>query len=556
MYPKESNDRKLRDEVNYVGYSVKVTAENAIQPTGGYLSPNKFKHEFLESVSGSNKLDLDVPIWVIAKSIKYLMSEKRKKTDDHFFAAMSTQNFLMSSPIFLYSKNLQHNIKLDLSPESISNTFKYVIIGDKSAANSINIVHDLQAKQFNKDSIDCVYNFINTIGKNNITRQIHFSSGCTRFVTTDSDDLAKYLTNDTFYVVIASNDEPFDEKITLRLLMYYLIGLHSYDDDQFKPLQYLAVYDLCTNSVYKISINDIAQNEINNVIDNILGYNDKYSLINDLSDSCFDVKDRVKTCIQPVDGFVKPASFKQKKLNIDTYKLAPETIDPRIVNATIRNLIEIELRNFNSSNDIEYELGSLKLNIDILDDNDSAYHKDVINLSKNIQPGLSDKTIASMIKLIHYEMVTDLWIDDSIDKGSVPSWLNVDNISNDTITNVRIIVKRIVHLLTINNSFTDHSINVFIHPSRIIKFSFCNYVTTDTVWAIIGGKHAKLGQNLTLKLLIEYLMGLHSNKDRFKAIKYLGIYNYRTDTVYRLEISKIDPDIIDEVNTSIIGYDK
>ena len=556
MYPKESNDRKLRDEINYMGYSIKVTAENAVQPTGGYLNPNKFKHEFLESVSGSNKLDLDVPAWVIEKSIEYLTSEKLKKTDDHFFDSMSMKNVILNSPELSYSKDLRDNIKLDLSPESINNVFKYLIMGNESATNFIEIILNLQTKQFNKDSINCVYNFINAIGKNNITRHIHFTPGFTRFVTTDSDDPAKYLANDTFYVTIASNDEPFDEKITLRLLMYYLIGLHSSDKDKFRQLQYLAVYDFCTNSVYKIPINDITQSEINNVIDKIIGYNDKYSLINDLHESYIDIKDRVNACLQPVDGFVKPTSFKQKKLNIDTYKLAPETIDPKIINATIRNLIEIELRNFNSSNDIEYELGSLKLNIDILDDNDSAYHKDVINLSKNIQPGLSDKTIASMIKLIHYEMVTDLWIDDSIDKGSVPSWLNVDNISNDTITNVRIIVKRIVHLLTINNSFTDHSINVFIHPSRIIKFSFCNYVTTDTVWAIIGGKHAKLGQNLTLKLLIEYLMGLHSNKDRFKAIKYLGIYNYRTDTVYRLEISKIDPDIIDEVNTSIIGYDK
>lgn len=51
-------------------------------------------------------------------------------------------------------------------------------------------------------------------------------------------------------------------------------------------------------------------------------------------------------------------------------------------------------------------------------------------------------------------------------------------------------------------------------------------------------------------------MGIHSDKDRLKLVKYLGIYNYRTNTVYRLEISKIDPNIIDEVNTSIIGYDE
>ena len=50
-------------------------------------------------------------------------------------------------------------------------------------------------------------------------------------------------------------------------------------------------------------------------------------------------------------------------------------------------------------------------------------------------------------------------------------------------------------------------------------------------------------------------MGLHSIHPEFEAIQYLGIYNPRLNTVSRIAVSDISPEVIYEVDTKVIGYD-
>ncbi|PFD55467.1 hypothetical protein CN271_31405, partial [Bacillus cereus] len=56
------------------------------------------------------------------------------------------------------------------------------------------------------------------------------------------------------------------------------------------------------------------------------------------------------------------------------------------------------------------------------------------------------------------------------------------------------------------------------------------------------------------QLLIYYLMGVHSIHSEFKQIENLGIFNPRLNKVYLLPISTISNEIINEVNTTVIGY--
>lgn len=49
-------------------------------------------------------------------------------------------------------------------------------------------------------------------------------------------------------------------------------------------------------------------------------------------------------------------------------------------------------------------------------------------------------------------------------------------------------------------------------------------------------------------------MGVHSIHTEFKQIENLGIFNPRLNKVYLLPISTISNEIINEVNTTVIGY--
>lgn len=49
-------------------------------------------------------------------------------------------------------------------------------------------------------------------------------------------------------------------------------------------------------------------------------------------------------------------------------------------------------------------------------------------------------------------------------------------------------------------------------------------------------------------------MGLYSIHSEFQNVKYLGIYNPRMNKVFRIAIADIPQDVIDEVETEVIGY--
>ena len=49
-------------------------------------------------------------------------------------------------------------------------------------------------------------------------------------------------------------------------------------------------------------------------------------------------------------------------------------------------------------------------------------------------------------------------------------------------------------------------------------------------------------------------MGLHSVHQEFKNVKYLGIFNPRTNIAQRISVDRISPELIKKVEVEIIGY--
>jgi len=83
-----------------------------------------------------------------------------------------------------------------------------------------------------------------------------------------------------------------------------------------------------------------------------------------------------------------------------------------------------------------------------------------------------------------------------------------------------------------------------------------DFLTEDTLWDFKVSVKPPTSRH-TLQLLMYYLMGRHSfDADLFEFIEYLGIYNPRLDTVYRIAIDRIPVEVITEVSHDVIGYGK
>ena len=160
--------------------------------------------------------------------------------------------------------------------------------------------------------------------------------------------------------------------------------------------------------------------------------------------------------------------------------------------------------------------------------------------------GLDRRSIINAIKLCGYDVIY---------RAGIMGYKPVTEIYPDgaSIENVITMVKRSLRFFdnygpivlsgfTFEGGYTD-----------IIGTGDGDFTTKDTLWDFKVSKNL-IKKEHTLQLLIYWRMGLRSNYSVFKDIKYLGIYNPRLNTVYKLPVTKIPASTIREVETDIIGY--
>jgi hypothetical protein len=80
-----------------------------------------------------------------------------------------------------------------------------------------------------------------------------------------------------------------------------------------------------------------------------------------------------------------------------------------------------------------------------------------------------------------------------------------------------------------------------------------DFLTAETVWDF---KVSVTGptKDHTLQLLMYCLMGQRSGQPQFDAIRHLGVFNPRLNTVYRVALANITAEVVAEVACDVIGY--
>ena len=248
------------------------------------------------------------------------------------------------------------------------------------------------------------------------------------------------------------------------------------------------------------------------------------------------VTQRIKQVKQPRGGYIKPKECDVFPQGDDGITIEDGNINPCLVGLAVDYLTRFEC-GAKPEHAFIYALHGAKC---------INQFENGIKLLLRIK-GLDDQSIISACKLVGYDVCYRAG-----EKGFVP----VETINPDTktIVNIRFMVIRskaffckfgpvVRDGFRLNGAYTD-----------LITAGDGDFLTADTLWEfkVLKGNITK---DNTLQLLIYYLMGLRSNhQEQFKQLTKLGIFNPRLNLVYLLNIADINPQVIEEVNTKVIGY--
>lgn len=249
------------------------------------------------------------------------------------------------------------------------------------------------------------------------------------------------------------------------------------------------------------------------------------------------VTNRIKAIKQPRGGYINPKEFKEILLNDKNSLNNEENIHASIIGMAVDYLSRINM------GDTKEEAFKISLiGAQIIQQLDKAQ-----KLLKKIK-GLDDNSIVAACKLVGYDVCF---------RAGINFFKPVENINPDkhTIENIRIMVNRTENFIKEYGPIKENGMTFSGGYTQTITSGDADFMTEDTLWDFkVSNDKPKSAH--TLQLLVYYLLGTHSNKEKYSKIKNLGIFNPRLNKVFLIDIDKISEETIKLVENEVIGYKK
>lgn len=250
------------------------------------------------------------------------------------------------------------------------------------------------------------------------------------------------------------------------------------------------------------------------------------------------VTQRIKKVKQPRGGYINPKVLSATPMGDGAEVLNPE----ENVHPSLMGLAVDYMTRFISGASVEESFKISGMGAHII--NEDKMTKQLMSGIK----GLDDTSIINAVKLSGFDVVY---------RAGIMGYKPVDEINPDapTISNIRTMVERSISFLEqygpkVMDGFTFEG-----GYTSTVSTGDGDFTTEDTLWDFKVSK-MPVKKEHTLQLLMYWRMGLHSIHTEFQDIKYLGIYNPRMNIVFRIKVSEIPDDVISEVETDVIGYEK
>lgn len=250
------------------------------------------------------------------------------------------------------------------------------------------------------------------------------------------------------------------------------------------------------------------------------------------------VTQRIKQMKQPRGGYVNPKMFAETSLGAGADALNPE----ENIHASLVGLAVDYLTRFMSGTPAEEAFAISLMGAKLI--NEDAKAAQLVSGVKD----LNTRSIVNAVKLSGFDVVY---------RAGIMGYRPVDDIAPDasTVENIRIMVERSLDFL---RSYGPKTLDGFTFEggyTATVVTGDGDFVTADTLWDFKVSK-TTIKKEHTLQLLMYWRMGLHSLHPEFQTVEYLGVYNPRTNTVHRIAVSDIPAEVIAEVETEVIGYDR
>lgn len=249
------------------------------------------------------------------------------------------------------------------------------------------------------------------------------------------------------------------------------------------------------------------------------------------------VTKRINQIKQPRGGYVNPKEFEVITYDDGIELYEDENVHASLIGLAVDYLTRYMMGEKSVSDVFKISLSGAKL---------IGETKHAMQLLEDIK-GLDDKSIINACKLSGYDVCF---------RAGIMGYRPVEDILADknTISNIKIMVNRSLTFWEKYGPVTKVGATFEGGYTDIVSSGDCDYLTKDTLWDFKVSKTAPRNK-YTLQLLMYYIMGCHSIHDEFQDIKCLGIYNPRLNKVYLCELSDIKPEIIEEVERVVIGYE-
>lgn len=279
------------------------------QPHGGYLKPSDFEEIQLndDNKLGEENISSGLVGLVVDYMTRYVMGAPLKKA---FEISLMGANVINDTN---NAMKLLNNID-GLNSKSIINACKLVgyDVCYRAGVMGYEPVDEIQADDNTIQNIIIMINrsvkFFDNYGPI-VTDGFTFEGGYTNTINAGDGD---FLTKNTLWDFKVSSKKPTSAH-TLQLLIYYIMGKHSIHSE-FDNIEKLGIFNPRLNCVYLKEIKDIPLEIIEEVSDNVIGYNNESN--NSIKNYSNDSKNEFLT-IEDLMNELNCSRYKIMKLYLD-----------------------------------------------------------------------------------------------------------------------------------------------------------------------------------------------------------------------------------------------
>lgn len=249
------------------------------------------------------------------------------------------------------------------------------------------------------------------------------------------------------------------------------------------------------------------------------------------------VTNRIKEIKQPRGGYVNPRKFREVILNDEKNLNDEENVHASIIGMAVDYLSRIIM------GDTKEEAFKISLiGAQIIQQSNKAQ-----KLLDKIK-GVDDNSIIAACKLVGYDVCV---------RAGKNFFKPIENINPDknTIENIRIMVNRTEAFIKEYGPIKEKGMTFIGGYTQTITSGDADFMTEDTLWEFKVSNDRPKSIH-TLQLLVYYLLGIHSDKEKYSKIKNLAIYNPRLNKVFIINIDEISDETIKLVEDDVIVYRK